>query len=210
MAQDEETPVVAEEPRARLPKMTLVVISLSVLLGIMLMGVIIGGVLYMQKTRSLQAEVAAFKKDMKERERIHGELQAQIEALSRQVDVLKEYAVARSRPEAQEALVSKGEQPSVKASGETKEISEKPVVSSQEASAPRESAKGAKTAVVGKQADSERDGASSPTIPPKIKRPGAEGFSCDLTGKSQEEQALILKRCVGVMDTPPKPRPASK
>ena len=48
-----------------------------------------------------------------------------------------------------------------------------------------------------------------PPIPPKAKKPQAVAQNCELVGKSPEEQAATLKRCVNLID-PPRDKPRSR
>ena len=195
MAHDEEAVVAEEQPPARLPKFTLVIIALSVLLGVLLATIVVGGMSYVKKTRTLQAEVVAVKKDLQEKARLHENQQEQIEALSQQISALKEYSVARSGAGRGKEVKNGVPLPSVsEASGGAVNSNEKAPTSAKEVKT--EPMAPAQPPV--------------PPIPPKIKRASPEGQSCDLVGKSPEEQSLILKRCVGVMDSPPKGKAAAK
>ncbi len=194
MAHDEEVVVADEPPPARLSKTTLVIIALSVLLGILLVTVVVGGVSYARKAKTLQTEVVALKKDLQGKERLHEEQQAQIEALSRQMSALKEYSVARSDAERSKEDVSVGA-PSPAPASAAAVPQANPVVKAPE---------------VPKVTKPEPVVPASSPVQAKVKRPVPEGQSCDLVGKSPEEQSAILKRCVGVMDSPPKGKVTAK
>ena len=189
MAHEEEKQESGEEtagakPRFHLSKFALVVAVPSVVLGIVLLSLVAGGVYCLRKTGALQAEVTHLKKDLKERARVEDELREQIETLKTS---LAAHAGAdggkEKKPLTEEAVREIAKEV---ASQVAKEVASKDV---------RAGATDAKPEAA---------------IPPKGKRPGGDGFSCDITGKSPEEQASILKRCVGVMDAPPKARPAAK
>ena len=99
MAGDDEEVAVAEEvPRPRLSKMTLAVIVLSVALGVALLSMLAGGLFYARKTGALQAEVTAVRKELNEKVQAYDALQDQVVALSRQLGLLKAYAVSSSPP----------------------------------------------------------------------------------------------------------------
>jgi len=191
---DSETPEVIEETTVTKSKFPLVIV-LSVLLGIALLIVAIGGVLFYQRSKALQAEVIAVKKDMKEKNSAHVELQKQVEALSQQMNLLKDYSIARSGGETK-ALEA---QPA--AAAESVPPGLKPVPESVPATPAKTNAVASKSNPVAAVAP-----ATAPEIvaPPaqKVIRQKPEGQSCELLGKSAEEQAATLKRCVGAMDAP--------
>ena len=180
MVHDSEETEVVEEAVAEKPKISIVIL-LSVLLGILLTLVAIGSVLFYQRSKDLQAEVLAVKMELKEKALVQGELQGQIEALSRQMAALKEYSIARS------------------SSPRVKEVKPDPSVDTVQpvVKSPAETGQATVTGSV-----SEPVPILPTPVPPKVKRPKPEGQSCELVGKSAEQQAATLKRCVGLMDTP--------
>ncbi|MEI7430644.1 MAG: hypothetical protein WCL27_09325 [Betaproteobacteria bacterium] len=192
MENDSETPEVIEETTVTKSKFP-VVIVLSVLLGIAVLVVAIGGVLFYQRSKALHAEVNAVKKEMKEKYSAYVELQKQVEALSQQMNVLKEYSIARSGGEskaleAQSAAVAESVPPGLK-----------PVPENLPAIPAKANAAALKSNQVAAVAPAPE------IVPPqaqKVVRQKPEGQSCELVGKSAEEQAATLKRCVGLMDAP--------
>lgn len=169
----EETEVVAT-PEVAKSRLSIVVI-LSVLLGI-LSTVLVGGVLFhFHESNEMQGEVTTLSVALKEKSQALDEMKLQIEELSKQVYVLKEYSIARSQKT------------------DKKEKQEAVAVTSTdtEASSPK--------------APDENGVSGSPTAKgarkPEEKKP--EPQNCELVGKSPEEQAATLKRCVGMMDAPP-------
>ena len=215
MAENDEEVVTAEDvPRPRMSRTTLAVIVLSVVLCMALLAMVAGGIRYAARIKALQAEVVAVKKELNEKAQAHDGMQDQILALSRQVDALKSYAVARSQPsgaEVIEAAVPNGSDKEAASSVHGKEkVAE--VAKGPTAAVKAESQKPVAPAVSSSSAAKpESVAVSQPSVPAKAKNSASDGISCDLSGKSAEEQAAILKRCVSVMDAPPpKAKPAGK
>jgi cell division protein FtsL len=189
MINDSEEAEVVEETPVVKPRFTPVIV-LSVLLGILMTVVAVGSLLSYQRGRAVNAEMQALKNELKERNRVHDDLQAQIEALSRQMAVLKEYSVARSSA-AVRAREAKAEADAAAVQSGTPPVA---VVAPPASDTP----------VAGGKPQASVPPAAVPPPPetPKVKRSKPEGQSCELVGKSAEEQAAILKRCVGLMDAP--------
>lgn len=178
MTNDSEEPEVSEAPPVAKPRIS-VVIMLSMLLGVMLTVGVAGMLLHLRKSNALEKEMIAAREDLKEKSIALEEMKAQIEALSKQMNVLKEYSIARSS-----------------SPGEKNKKAESPV--------PAADAK----AITPPAADA-KEGAVVPDVPvvpalPKVPKKNVkpEGQSCELVGKSPEEQTATLKRCVGMMDMP--------
>lgn len=173
----EEPEVVAEEEVAK-PKNAIIII-MSVLLGALLTVLIAGAVFHFQNSAKLQAEIAAAKRALKEKTQELDETRTQIEALFKQLSLLKDSSAARSH-------------------------------------SPTEEGRGrVSTAPAGAAADAPAVGVTdekaippaSPAAPTKVKKPKPASDNCDLVGKTPEEQAATLKRCVNLMDSPgEKPR----
>jgi len=188
---DSEETDVAEDTPASKPKFTPVIV-LSLLLGILMTVVVVGGVLSYWRSKAVNAEMQALKMELKEKNRVHDDLQGQIEALSRQMATLKDYSVARSSAMVQAREAQQG----AKAEMDAGAVQTTPPVAVE---ASLESGGGKPSASVA----AVQPAANSPAPElPKLKRNKPEGQSCELVGKSAEEQAAILKRCVGLMDTP--------
>jgi len=220
---DSEKSEVQEEASPAKRKFPLVMV-LSVLLGISLVVVVIGGVLFFQRGKALQAEVVAVKKEMQEKNIGYAELQKQVEALSQQMNVLKEYSIARSG-------VTKTKELQPETAADSVHAALKPVSESGVVAAPSVPASAAVAAVPAKAntavpavvpakpniavPSASKSNPVATTAPevvtpvaPKGGRQKPEGLSCELVGKSAEEQAATLKRCVGVMDSPREKSPA--
>lgn len=177
---NEESEVIEEAPDHS-PKLTIVVI-LSTLLGILLTVIVAGAFLYYQNNKILQAEVLVAKDALKEKSLALEDMKSQIEVLSGQVHMLREYSVARSN--ATRENVKKAE-------------SAAPVELDNAALAPK--SPGAR----------ETGTPLKPPIAPKAKKPQTVAQNCELVGKSPEEQAATLQRCVNLID-PPRDKPRSR
>ena len=174
-----EEPEISEEvPPVAKSRISIVVI-LSMLLGILLTVALAGTYFHIQQSKALQNEVLVVKAALNEKNMALEEMKTQIEALSRQMYLLKEYSVARS------SLVS--------------EKKPENVTPSAVANAPKTS---------GGHENTESPAAPAPVpAPVKVKKPKPDTPNCELVGKSAEEQAATLRRCVSLMDSPgDKPR----
>ena len=181
MATDREEAEVGEESPAVKPKLTIVVI-LAMLLGILLTVMAVGGVLYYQRSSSLQAEVRAARDELKGKSQSLAEMQAQIEVLSRQMHALKEYSIAHST-----AMGVKSRKTEVAAPADDAGQKRELLPEAKETATPTPAPEA-----------------------PKLKKPKvkAEGQDCELLGKSPEQQAATLQRCVSVMNAPPPREPS--
>ena len=169
MAINSEAPESAEETPTEKMKLPLVVI-LSVFLGILLTFLGTGAVLHFRASNALQAEVLKMSAELKMKARALDDLQAQIGALSSQMDLLKDSAAARSGSASERATQAAAT-----------------AASGSEAKAP-----GGK----------EKSGAPELPVPPKPVKRKPSAQACELVGKSPDEQAATLKRCVGLIDPP--------
>ncbi len=178
MTNDTTEPDAVESAPAAKPKLPLVV-TLAMVLGAMLMAGVGAVVFHVQSGNALRAEVAALKKELKEKDLAHEETKAQVEALSRQIELLKDNAIARSsnakEREAGDSSASGGQQ-----SGAAADVV----------------AKGA--SADGKPVADEAE----PAPPPRTKKPKSDKPNCELVGKTKEEQEETLKRCVSLIDLP--------
>lgn len=189
--EDSEKDSAVSEEKTLVEKEFMIVVFLSVLLGVLLTVIAVGGLLYYQKSKALHQEMLVAKNELKEKNLALDEMKAQIEALSRQLYALREYSIARSgSASARNAKAAVAVPPL--------EIS-KDILALPEGKSPE----GIPTPAVAPPPEVPK--APKVVIPPKQTRP--QGQSCDLVGKSGEEQAAILKRCVGVMDMPPPQSP---
>ncbi len=174
MTDDSEEPEVSEAPLETKPRFSVVII-LSILIGVLLTVGVAGAYIHLQKSHALEEEVLAAREDLKEKSVALEEMKTQIEALSRQMNALKEFSIARSGSANEKTKKNEVPTPAVEAA----------------ATVPSPDVQGA-------------DVVPAVPVPPKIKktRPKPDGQSCELVGKSPEEQAATLQRCVGVMDAP--------
>lgn len=192
----EETEAPEVAPVSTKPRLSIVVI-LAILLGSVLTLLVGGTFLYFQQRSALQDEARVAKDALKEKSQALGEMKAQIEALSRQMYSLKEYALARSGAEGEkkkenalpEVLVpAVGSATVAKAAG-NKETAKLPV------------------APVAAPAPASKPASAPEPAPAVVKKATPEVQNCGLVGKSAEEQAATLRRCVMLMDSPSeKPR----
>ena len=199
MADDETMEVDEEAPRPRMSKMSWLIIAFSAVLGVLFLALIGGGLYFAKKTGALQNEVTAFKKEIKElkgRAQLADDIPAQIAALKREVETVKTELGAHLVAEAAKAQAAEKEAKEKAAQKEAKEKAE---------AKSSVSARGASEKAPAKESVKDPKAASAPVDAGKSKRPVSESFSCDISGKSPEEQAAILKRCVSVMDAPPPP-----
>ncbi len=179
MISDSEEPDVAEETPSGKPKLSIVVI-LSVLLGILLTLGVGGALFHFRESKALQAQVRAISVELENKNLALDEMKTQIEALSSQMHVLKEHSIARS------GLASEKD---------SKKESTAPAL---DASANALKSPGAKA----------KTGSPEVPAPPKVVKPKPAAQNCELVGKSPEDQAATLRRCVSLLDPPtPKEKP---
>jgi len=165
------------------PRFTPLVI-VSMLFGFLLCLGSVGAYFSYQKSRGLEVEIAKAREDIKKKDAALEDMKAQIEALSRQIGTLKEFSVARSRGNgAGKVVVPESALPSATS-----------VVPAPLLSSPANA----------KESTKESAGSAAKTgavlVPSKEKRAKADAQNCELVGKSPEEQAATLKRCVDLMD----------
>ncbi len=164
---------VPEEAPATKPRLSIVVV-LSAVLGVMLALGVVGAVLHIQSSRTLRAEVVAVKKELVQKSLALDGMKEQIDALSQQMRALREYSVARSGASAGNGKPREDAVPSAEA------VVKEPV-------APVAARK-----------------TESPAVPakPAVKKQKPPPQNCELVGKSPDEQAATLKRCVSLIDPP--------
>ncbi len=174
MIEDNEKTEVADSLPETAPRFTPLVV-VSMLFGFVLCLGMVAAYLAYGKIRSLQGDIVAVREEVKKKNAALQDRQEQIEALSRQISALKEHSVARSRNNAtpREAI------PPVGSSSPATSI----------VSAPGVQLPGIAT----------KPGAGI-AVQPRKKKAQPETENCELVGKSPEEQAATLKRCVSVMD----------
>lgn len=187
----------------------LIVIVLSVLVGILLTVVAVGAYVYQQRAETLRGELQAARNDLKGKSAALDDMQAQIEALSKQMRSLREYSMTHANtppPEPSSTLRDLGSFAPAPAGKEAERAAAEKAAAEKAAAkvpapAPAAAGKAGAPSPAGKPpvADSKAAPAPEPVLP-KINKLPAERASCDITGKSPEEQAAILKRCVSAMD----------
>ena len=163
MTNDRAEPEVVEEAPVVKSRLSLVVM-LSMVLGVLLTVGAVGAFLHFQASKGLQAQLTAAKSELKQKNLVINEMKAQIEALSGQMYVLKEYSIARS---------SRAGGKDAKAAG----------------------------AALKSVDDKEKSGLPEAPVQPRTKKPKSDKPNCELVGKSPEEQAATLKRCVTMIDS---------
>ena len=168
------------------PRFTLLVI-VSMLSGFLLCLGSVGVYVSFQTIGRLETELVTARQEAKKKNAALEEAHVQIGALSRQIGVLKEFSVARSRESetkktaaTPEAAIPSGASV-FPAPGVTSEVKTKEMTAVREASSSDAKAK-----------------ASLARVKEQATKPQAQ--NCELIGKSPEEQAATLKRCVSVMD----------
>ena len=173
---DTAEPDAVESAPAAKSKLPLVV-TLAMVLGAMLMAGVGAVVFHVQSSNALRAEVAVLKKELKEKDLAHEETKSQVEALSRQIELLKDNAIARSS-NAKEQTPSDSNDSGVQPGGVAADAAPKG------------------TSADGKPATAEAE------PPPRTKKPKSDKPNCELVGKTKEEQEETLKRCVSLIDLP--------
>ena len=144
---DDTADAVQPAPHAR-PRITAIIV-LSMLLGVLLTLIVVGAIAYRQTIREFEAQVLAVEDELRTKSLALDDMKAQITMLSKHIQILKEYAIARSV-------------------------------------GPGDSGKAA----------------------PPVSRAKAPP-NCELAGKSPEQQAVVLQRCVGLAEAPGE-KPAKK
>lgn len=178
----DEKPDAAESASEASPRFTPLVI-VSMLLGFLLgLGCIFAYVGY-ERNRGLSAQIAAAREEIKRKNTAIEDMRGQVEALSRQIEALKEYSIARSKANGVGA-----------AAREAKPSS--PVDSPASTSLPA-----AKSSDVVRESPVRPAGRTGKPAAAKETKQKDDVQSCDLVGKPPEEQAATLKRCVRVMDS---------
>ena len=176
-----ETPGSVPDPKPRFTPLVIV----SMLLGFLLCLAGVGAYFSYQQSRGLVAEIVKAREEIKKKDDALEGMKAQIEALSRQISTLKEFSVARS-----------GGNGTGK-SGAPQDPALPSAASAVPASMPSSPANAKEPAKDNAGSPAKADAAS---VLAKEKRAKPDAQNCDLVGKSPEEQAATLKRCVGAMD----------
>ena len=171
MATQREDPEVSEAVPTVVKPKLSIVVVLAMLLGILLSITAAGAYSYFRQSSVLQKEALTAKASLREKSLAVEEMKTQIEALSKQMYQLKEYSVAHSS-----------------------ELSEKKTEKVPPCVAPE-----TPKATAGKESANVPAG---PAAVQTVKKPKPDPQNnCELVGKSAEEQAATLKRCVKLMDS---------
>ena len=152
------------------------------------------GVFFAQSGKAGHTELQALRAEIKKRDAALGELNQRVETLS--AEIVKFAEAEAKRVEAAEKAAAEEAQ---RKAAEAAEAAAKEAAAKEAAA--KEASKKPEPAKAGKPR------AAAPAPAPTAERPVAAatpvrsgGQSCDLVGKSPEEQAAILKRCVSLMD----------
>lgn len=180
--EDKEAEIVEPAPQAK-PKLTLIII-LAVLLGVFLTLLTGGAIYHVQSGKTMQAELAVAREELKRKTLMLTEAQEQIANLSIQMHTLREFSVAKASSVAAEKEVAVD-----KAQAATEN-------SSTHAPASEAGKKEQPAPVVPAAAPPPK--APAATLETKKAKPG--NLDCQITGKSPEEQQATLKRCTQAMD----------
>ena len=191
MDADNTEPEVIEAPSNARSNLV-VILALAVLLGVLLASGAVGGYFYVQRSNEFEAKVLAMETSLQEKSQTIDGLQRQIEALSGQMHLLRDYAIARSTAASEYNVNEK------KAESPATALQVVPSGTSTSATEP-----------VAKDGASHDGTSHVKIIKPKPEEPKAE--NCDLVGKSPEEQVETLRRCVALMDSSaPDTKPRSR
>lgn len=144
------------------------------------------GVFFAQSGKAGHTELQALRAEIKKRDAALGELNQRVETLSAEIIKFAE-AEAKRVEAAEKAATEEAQRKAAAKEAAAKEAAAK------EASKKPEPAKAGKPRAAAPAPTAERPVAAATPV-----RSG--GQSCDLVGKSPEEQAAILKRCVSLMD----------
>ncbi len=182
MIEDDETPEAPESVPDIKPRFTPLVI-VSMLFGFLLCLASVGAYFSYQKSRGLEAEIVLAREEIKNRGVALEDMRSQIEALSSQIRVLKEFSVARSR-----------------GNGVGKVDPDDSLPTSSPASSGAMPLAPAHANDAAKKKNGGAVKADAVPVPAQEKRAKQDAQNCELVGKSPEEQAATLKRCVSAMD----------
>lgn len=183
MIEESEVQTVEEKtPAGGRPSALVIVLSvaIAVVLAIGATGTLLG----YRKAARLQAEALAVRQELKRKTEALDDMTARIEALSQQMRALREHAVASSQASPAPAEPAHTAIPDAVPAG--------PVL-------PPLPAQGT---LKGPAKESREPESPPKPAPEKRLRPDPKE-SCDLVGKSPEEQAATLRRCVSAMEAAP-------
>ena len=184
MSTETEESVAGDEASSGKLKFPLALV-LSIAGAVFLLLSVVGGFVYLQTGKAAKAELLAVKSELKKKN-------AQIDGLKEQFNELAQQVIAlKGKLETLElAAAPHAESPALTVSAVDKE-------------------KGADKEAPAGKTGSPVAPVTATTAQAAEKKAKADAQNCELVGKSAEEQAATLKRCVSLIDTPaakPKPR----
>ena len=150
------------------------------------------GVFFAQSGKAGHTELQALRAEIKKRDAALGELNQRVETLSAEIVKFAE-AEAKRLEAAEKAAAEESQRKAAEAAEAAAKEAAAKEAAAKEASKKPEPAKAGKPRAAAPAPTAERPVAAATPV-----RSG--GQSCDLVGKSPEEQAAILKRCVSLMD----------
>ena len=150
------------------------------------------GVFFAQSGKAGHTELQALRAEIKKRDAALGELNQRVETLSAEIVKFAE-AEAKRLEAAEKAAAEEVQRKAAEAAEAAAKEAAAKEAAAKEASKKPEPAKAGKPRAAAPAPTAERPVAAATPV-----RSG--GQSCDLVGKSPEEQAAILKRCVSLMD----------
>ncbi len=150
------------------------------------------GVFFAQSGKAGHTELQALRAEIKKRDAALGELNQRVETLSAEIVKFAE-AEAKRLEAAEKAAAEEAQRKAAEAAEAAAKEAAAKEAAAKEASKKPEPAKAGKPRAAAPAPTAERPVAAATPV-----RSG--GQSCDLVGKSPEEQAAILKRCVSLMD----------
>ena len=200
-----ETPLpadgVREERMSKLPLIALVCGALALLIAV-------GGLVFVQMGKAGHDEVKALRSELKKRDASLTEMHNRIETLIGEVAKLTEAEAQRAEAAVQaEKAAAEAAEAEARKAAEAAEAAAKAAAEkeSKEKGKAKPGAAVPPASPAAPAAPVPKSGAAQP-VPVATAPVKSGGQGCDLVGKSPEEQAAILKRCVSLIDPPAKPR----
>ena len=197
-----ETPLpadgVREERMSKLPLIALVCGALALLIAV-------GGLVFVQMGKAGHDEVKALRSELKKRDASLTEMHNRIETLIGEVAKLTEAEAQRAEAAVQaEKAAAEAAEAEARKAAEAAEAAAK-AAAEKESKEKGKAKPGAAVPPAAPVAPVPKSGATQP-VPVATAPVKSGGQGCDLVGKSPEEQAAILKRCVSLIDPPAKLR----
>jgi hypothetical protein len=201
MSSKSENEEAVETPQAKKPKITLIV-ALSITVGILLACSIGISIIHFQSGKGQAAELISLKDELKRKTQLVNDSQEQVANLSKQIHALREFSVSRAQAVAAATIQQADQAARPPAPAEPEEKKPEPISlpitkkskSPQPAAAVEKSEPSAAIAV-----EPEAVKAKTASAPP-AKKTAPATQDCQLVGKSAEEQAATLRRCMQSVD----------